>query len=90
MSRSRADCVSELREHTKFIGRAELNNLWVLIRRLVCHVLYPHSDALKILSLFDDIAARQPNDSVELVEYHVMLSYLVEYLSECLVVQEIK
>ncbi len=90
LSRSRADCVSELREHTKFIGRAELNNLWVLIRRLVCHVLYPHSDALKILSLFDDIAARQPNDSVELVEYHVMLSYLVEYLSECLVVQEIK
>ena len=90
LSRSRADCVSELREHTKFIGRSELNNLWVLIRRLVCHVLYPHSDALKILSLFDEIAERQPNDSVELVEYHVTLSYLVEYLSECLVVQEIK
>jgi len=88
LSRSRQECVQELREHLRLVGRQELDNLWVLIRRLVCHILYPHSDALKILTSFDEVAGRLPDANSNLVEYHVLLNYVLDYLVDCLEVRD--
>lgn len=82
LSRSREECVKELTEHLGYLTDADLKDLWVNVRHIVCHVFFKHSDALRILKHYDEAAKKhQDLDSKELA-MHTLTEYLLDYVVE--------
>lgn len=58
---SRAVFHSRLQEKLREVSISDIENLYPLIRKLVCHSMYAHTQAEQVLAAIDQIMAQQPN-----------------------------
>ena len=72
--------VERLREELNTFVTADITALWYFVRRVVCRVFYPHTNALRVLTKIDDVAERMPGASVQVATYHATLEFLIDWL----------
>lgn len=66
-----------LRKHIGYVQQADLECLWNVARRLVCRVMFPHTDVETVLRAIDKAAAEHP----ELEVREAALLATVDYVS---------
>lgn len=73
------------------MDRADLDNLWVSLRRMICHLFFAHTDSLRILTRMDEVAARMATvdaagntvqADIRVVALHATVDILVEWIAE--------
>lgn len=77
---SREVYVKTLRDELTTFTSNDIGALWYFVRRVVCKVFFPHTNALRVLTKIDDVAERMPEASVQVATYHATLEILVDWL----------
>lgn len=81
------------------MDRSDLDNLWVSLRRMLCHLFFGHTDSLRILTRMDEVAQRMTTvDSagntvapdIRVVALHSTVDILVEWIAENLELTRVK
>jgi hypothetical protein len=85
-TRTRGDAVKEIEEHLKYVTLADLDNLWVVARKLVCHCFFYGTNVLSILTYMDDLAKRMPSADGRLLSYYASVEVLADWVCEYLTV----
>jgi hypothetical protein len=83
---TRGDAVKEIEEHLGYVTQADLENLWVISRKLICHCFFYGTNVQAILTYMDDLAKRMPTADGRLLSYYAAIEVLVDWVSDYLTV----
>jgi len=86
---ARADLHSRLAERLTHAKQKDLENLWHLCRKAVCRVIYPHTDAEKILLAIDVAGQQHPDMDVREIALLGTMDYIATWLCKLVMVQEV-
>ena len=78
--RSREDYVAAVKAELELFATRDIGALWYFVRRLVCRVFFPHTNALRVLEKIDEVAERMPDASVQTTTYHATIEILIDWL----------
>lgn len=85
-TRTRGDAVNEIAEHLGYVTQADLENLWVVSRKLICHCFFYGTNVLSILTYMDDLAKRMPRADGRLLSYYAAIEVMADWVSDSLMV----
>ena len=80
--RTREAYVAMVRSELALFATRDIGALWYFVRRLVCRVFFPHTNALRVLEKIDEVAERMPNASVQVASYHATIEILIDWFWE--------
>lgn len=67
----------------------DLDNLYLVARKAVCRVFYPHTDAEKILNAMDAVVADQPDLDPREAALLVMIDYVTDWVGSSITVDNV-
>lgn len=82
LSRGRREVLADIDKLATGVSLRDLDDLWCVVRSLVCVIFFPYSTALDVLKKYDEVAARLGTDDSALIEYHVGIELAVDYLAD--------
>lgn len=82
MVRSRDEYAKVIREELATFRTNDIESLWYFVRRLICRVFFPHTNALRCLTKIDDVATRMPDADVKIATFHATIEMLVDWTFE--------
>lgn len=86
----RAALHERLREHLGTVRSANLDNLWLVARRAVCQVIYPHTDAEETLEAIDEQMRMRPELNVREAALYAMIDRLAQWLAKLVQVEVVR
>lgn len=78
-----------LRDRLTHAKAADLENLWLICRKAVCRVIFPHTDAEKILVAIDTSKATHPVLDIREAALLAVVDYVCTWLSKLIVVESV-
>ena len=88
LTRSREDIVLAIREELSLFRNRDLDALWFFVRRLICRVFFPHTNALRCLTKLDEVATRMPDVDVQVASFHATLEMMIDWLFEQIIIKK--
>lgn len=79
-----------LREELKNIRLTQMDDLYVLVRQVVCHVIFPNKQALDILERMDKIALDNPDIPIREVATAAVIDILTSWIADQFIVHRAK
>ncbi len=86
---ARADLHARLAERLTHAKQKDLENMWHLCRKAVCRVIFPHTDAEKILLAIDVAGQQHPDMDVREIALLGTMDYIATWLCKLVMVQEV-
>lgn len=83
-TRNSGDALKEIKEHLSYVSRKDLDNLWVVVRKLICHCFFYGTNVQKILCYMDDIGERMPSADPRLLAYYAEVELLCDWIAQYL------
>lgn len=83
-TRNSGDALKEIKEHLSYVSRRDLDNLWVVVRKLICHCFFYGTNVQKILCYMDDIGERMPSADPRLLAYYAEVELLCDWIAQYL------
>lgn len=84
-----AELHAEIAERLSHFHVKDLDNLYLVARKAVCRVFYPHTDAEKILNAMDAVIADKPDMDPREAALLVMIDYVTDWVGSSIVVDKI-
>lgn len=78
---SREPLIAAVRERLPHTTIRDLDNLPMCVRHIVCHALFPQTNAMRILSTMDKLILDMPDAPVREIALHTAIDILAEWLA---------
>lgn len=89
LMQNRENYIGAIQKELALFASRDLGSLWYFVRRAVCNVFFPHTNALRVLTKIDEVAERMPEASVQIASYHATIEILVDWLWEQITVTKL-
>lgn len=85
----RSDYHQRLRERLTHVKAKDVEELWIIARKTVCRVLFPHTDAEKILNAIDAAAKAHPEMDIREAGLFATIDYVAQWVADLIDVTEL-
>lgn len=81
---SREEMVKKIRDWSGEVRMRDIDGLWEFIRRAVCRIFFPHTNALGVLTRYDDTHERMPDADARVVGFYAAVDLLTDWAFEAM------
>lgn len=81
---SREEMVVKIRQCAGDLRVKDIDALWEYVRRSVCRIFFPHTNALTVLIRYDDTHARMPDADPRIIGFYAAIELLTEWAFEAM------
>lgn len=81
---SREEMVVKIRQCAGDLRVKDIDALWEYVRRGVCRIFFPHTNALAVLVRYDDTHSRMPDADPRVVGFYAAVELLTEWAYEAM------
>lgn len=81
---SREEMVTKVRDWAGELRSRDIDCLWEFVRRAVCKIFFPHTNALAVLTRYDDAHERMPDADSRVVGFYAAVDLLTDWAFEAM------